>query len=141
MLLFEIQNLTMANKMFNSLPADVLKDINTFNLIHPIAELVKQKTVGVRRPYKKGTMTHKWSISADLSGPHPVAIGTNFIYLLVAVVTTGDEGGKTRLPYVRGLASKTGKEVATAISTIVKEMEATLGVKGIITHFHTDSGK
>ena len=42
MLLFEIQNLTMANKMLNSLPADVLKDINKFILIHPIAELVKQ---------------------------------------------------------------------------------------------------
>ena len=68
-------------------------------------------------------------------------IGTNFTYSLVAVVTTGDEDGKTRLPYVRGLASKTGKEVATAISAIVKEMEAALGVKGVITRFHTDSGK
>ena len=39
------------------------------------------------------------------------------------------------------LLQKTGKEVATAISAIVREMEAALGVKGVITRFHTDSGK
>ena len=70
-----------------------------------------------------------------------MAIGANFIYLLAAVVTTGDEDGKTRLPNVRGLASKTGKGVATAISAMMKEMEAALGVKEVTTRFHTDSGK
>ena len=47
------------------------------------------KTFGVRRPHKKGAMTHQWSISADLSGPHPVAAGTNFTYLLTGC--SGDD--------------------------------------------------
>ena len=56
---------------------------------------------GIRRQHRRGAMKHEWSVSADLSGPHPTAIGTNYRYLLVAVVTMGD--GVSRLPFVKGL--------------------------------------
>ena len=56
-------------------------------------------------------------------------------------MTTGEGDGKTRLPYVRGFASKTGKEVVDAVAAIVREVEGALGVKGVITRFHIDSGK
>ena len=63
------------------------------------------KARGIRRQHKKGAMKHEWSVSADLSGPHPTAVGTDFRYLLVAVVTMGD--GTSRLPFVKGMTSKT----------------------------------
>ena len=70
-------------------------------------------------------MTHRWSMSVDLSGPHPIAVGTKFTYLMVAVVTTEDE--KTRLPFVRGLTSKKGGEVAEAGRSVVIELGAIYG--------------
>ena len=48
----------MANKMLNSLPADVLKDINTFILIHPIAELVKQLQFELHPPVVEDEFTY-----------------------------------------------------------------------------------
>ena len=47
---------------------------------------------GDRRPHRKGAISAKWAMSADLSGPHPAAIGTKFTYLMVAVVTTDEPG-------------------------------------------------
>ena len=84
-------------------------------------------------------MTHTWSVRIDLSGPHPKATGTNYVYLMVAVVTTGD--GKTRLPFVRGLTSTRGEDVAKAVQSVVVEVEAVLGAKGIFARFHSDVGK
>ena len=69
MLLFEIQNLTMANKMLNSLPADVLKDIHTFILIHPIAELVKQLQFELLPPVVEDEFTY-CPAQLTISCPH-----------------------------------------------------------------------
>ena len=69
MLLFEIQILTMANKMFNSLPADVLKDIHTYILIHPIAELVKQLQFELLPPVVEDEFTY-CPAQLTISCPH-----------------------------------------------------------------------
>ena len=86
------------------------------------------KIKGVRKPHRKGRMTHTWSLSVDLSGPHPVATGTNFVYLLVAVLAT--EEATQRLPFVRGLTSKKGEEVASVIKSIITEVSAIIGEAG-----------
>ena len=41
------------------------------------------KARGIRRSHKKKAMVHTWNLSADLSGPHPKSVGTDFSYLLV----------------------------------------------------------
>ena len=59
---------------------------------------------GICRKHRRGAgaaSTHV--LSVDLTGPHPAAIGTKFIYALVAVYYVGIEGS---LPYVQGLTSK-----------------------------------
>ena len=94
---------------------------------------------GIRRQHRKGAMKHEWSVSADLSGPHPTALGTNYRYLLVAVITMED--GVSRLPFVKGLASKRGEEVATKIQDILIELRAITGAQKSIVRLHSDAGK
>eukprot|EP00975_Prorocentrum_lima_P042270 8882381-Prorocentrum_lima.AAC.1 len=65
-----------------------------------------KRAMGHMRVHKHGTSNSPNVLSADLSGPHPVAIGTRYAYLLVAVFRVGS----TNLPFVRGLPSKTAKE-------------------------------
>ena len=98
------------------------------------------KARGIRRRHKKGAMKHKWSMSADLSGPHPTAIGTDFRYLLVGVVTLDDED-QSRLPFVKGLTSKKGEEVAMKIQEILIEVRAITGARHSLVRFHSDAGK
>eukprot|EP00975_Prorocentrum_lima_P033578 7046973-Prorocentrum_lima.AAC.1 len=57
------------------------------------------------RVHKRGKSTSQTVLSADLSGPHPKAVGTTCTYLFVAVFHTE----KTNLPFVRGLPNKTAK--------------------------------
>ena len=83
-------------------------------------------------------MSGKWAMSADLSGPHPVSIGTKYTYLMVAVVTT-DEPGQN-LPFVLGLSSKRGDEVAVALEHIIAEVQSITENPNILTRFHTDAG-
>eukprot|EP00975_Prorocentrum_lima_P012896 2735718-Prorocentrum_lima.AAC.1 len=66
------------------------------------------------RVHKHGKISSQSVLSADLSGPHPKAVGTAYTYLLVAVFHTE----KTNLPFVRGLPNKTAKEVAEAIHCV-----------------------
>ena len=37
-----------------------------------------KRAIGDRRLHRKGAMNSKWTLSADLSGPHPIAIGTKY---------------------------------------------------------------
>ena len=85
---------------------------------------------GDRRPHRMGAMSAKWAMSADLSGPHPAAIGTKFTYLMVAVVTT-DEPGQN-LPFVRGLSSKRADEVAEALESLIAELESITGTSNVV---------
>ena len=80
-------------------------------------------------------MTHRWSMSVDLSGPHPIAVCTKFRHLMVGVVTTEDE--KTRLPFVRGLTSKKVEEEAEAARSVVARC---MVKKRLLTRFHSDAG-
>jgi len=97
-----------------------------------------KRAIGDRRLHRKGAMNSKWAMSADLSGPHPVAVGTKYSYLLVAVVTT-DEPGQN-LPFVRGLSSKRAEEVSDALDHIIAELEHITEKPNIVTRFHSDAG-
>eukprot|EP00975_Prorocentrum_lima_P007197 1545842-Prorocentrum_lima.AAC.1 len=55
------------------------------------------------RVHKHGKSTSQSVLRADLSGPHPNAVGTDHTYLFVAVFHTE----KTNLPFARGLPNKT----------------------------------
>ena len=48
-----------------------------------------RQALGMRRPHRHGQSTSENVLSADLSGPHPEAIGTQFRYMLVAVFNAG----------------------------------------------------
>ena len=56
--------------------------------------------MGLRNRHEHGAAKASKVLSADLSGPHPKAIGTQFTYMLVDVF---HGGGKTKhLPFARG---------------------------------------
>eukprot|EP00975_Prorocentrum_lima_P052231 10940968-Prorocentrum_lima.AAC.1 len=63
------------------------------------------------RIHRHGESNSTSVLSADLSGPHPVAVGTKYAYLFVETFHVGS----INLPFVRGLPNKTAKEVADAI--------------------------
>eukprot|EP00975_Prorocentrum_lima_P018244 3844604-Prorocentrum_lima.AAC.1 len=54
------------------------------------------------RAHTHGKSNPQRVLSADLSGPHPKAVGIAYTYLFVAVFHTE----KTNLPFVRGLQTK-----------------------------------
>ena len=81
--------------------------------------------MGMRRPHHHGKSTTENVLGADLSGPHPEAVGTKFKYMLVAVFTPGP--GKKNLPFVRGLSSKTATEVTDALYSVLGELNSILG--------------
>ena len=58
-----------------------------------------RQALGMRRPHYHCQSTSETVLSADLSGPHPEAIGTTFRYMLVAVFNLGR--CQTCLPLVR----------------------------------------
>ena len=119
-----------------------------------------REAMGPRRQHRKGAFReggNVWVMSADLSGPHPVAMGTKFVYLLVAVVvvpasvlksetgihglTEAPEAEETlKLPFVKGLQQKTGKEVADALKEIFNEVDALFHARSVL-QFHSDAGK
>ena len=76
-------------------------------------------------------------LAADLSGPHPVAFGVGYKYLFV-VVAIDKEGRK--LPFARGLKTKTGEETAEALESIIKELRCLDPLVEFV-RFHTDAGK
>ena len=59
--------------------------------------------MGLRRPHKHGQSESQNVLSADLSGPHPEAVGTKFKYMLVAVFNAGEYGKD--LPFEIGRAA------------------------------------
>ena len=92
---------------------------------------------GLCRKHRRGAgaaSTHV--LSVDLTGPHPTAIGTTFIYALVAVYYIGIEGS---LPYVQGLSSKNAAEVMAAIIKVIREILWTCG-NILILRIHSDAG-
>ena len=44
-----------------------------------------REALGMRRRHMKGVSESTHVMSADLSGPHPEAVGTHFTYMVVAV--------------------------------------------------------
>ena len=97
-----------------------------------------REALGLRRPHKHGKSESTNVLSADLSGPHPEAVGTKFQYMLVAVFNPGRDS--PNLPFVRGLTSKTAKEVCKALHSILGELSSMVGEQ-IVVRFHTDAGK
>ena len=92
---------------------------------------------GLCRKHRRGAgaaSTHVMSV--DLTGPHPMAIGTKYTYALVAVYYTGIGGS---LPYVQGLTSKNDPEVMTAIVRVIREMLWTCG-NVLVLRIHSDAG-
>ena len=96
-----------------------------------------REALGLKRPHPHGKSTSQNVLSADLSGPHPEAVGTKFKYMLVAVFNGGP---KTKnLPFVRGLTTKSSQEVVTGIKSVIAELNSIMGEQ-IVVRFHTDAG-
>ena len=98
-----------------------------------------KKSRGAKRRHKKKGMEDtvaKWSMSADLSGPHPTALNTSFKYLMV-VVFTDDQ--RNHLPFVKGLETKSGEEVTKALREVMNEARAMYDVDKV-SRFHSDKG-
>ena len=76
-------------------------------------------------------------LSCDLSGPHPAAIGTKYMYLLVAVFRTGPGG--VSLLFVCGLESKAAKGMVQAVAKVLAEINCLMGSR-VACRFHTDAG-
>lgn len=79
----------------------------------------------------------KLVLATDLSGPHPEAFGVGYKYLLVVVAI--DKNGR-KLPFARGLKSKTGEETSEALESIIKEVIC-MDPFAEMVRFHTDAGK
>ena len=84
-------------------------------------------------------MIHTWNLSADLSGPHPKSVGTDYCYLLVGVITLESSG--RRLPFVKGMSSKKAEETAKKLEEILIEVRAITGDNKSVVRFHSDAGK
>ena len=92
---------------------------------------------GLCRNHRRGAGANATHVlSVDLTGPHPMAMGTRYIYALVAVYYIGIEGS---LPFVQGLTTKTAPEVASAMLTVMKEILWLCG-NIIIIRIHSDAG-
>ena len=97
-----------------------------------------KKAKGAKRRHHRGAMKEmRLTLCGDLSGPHPVAFGTEYRYMLVVVAV--DKKGR-KLPFVRGLRSKKGLEVSGVMESIVKEVRC-LDPGMEFVRFHTDSGR
>ena len=94
------------------------------------------KSKGVKHRHMKGSMRAAWTMTADLSGPHPVAIGTNYVYMM-AVVFTGGDG--VHLPFVKGLEGKKAEGVEVQLQEAMNEARAMYGVS-TLTRLHSDLG-
>ena len=96
-----------------------------------------RKALGQMRVHAHAKSESRNVLSADLSGPHPEAIGTKFKYLFVAVFNAGKPG--ENLPFVRGLKDKTARSVAAAIESVLAEMKSLAGQR-VVVRFHSDAG-
>ena len=94
--------------------------------------------LGMRRQHEKGKSESTNVLSADLSGPHPEAVGTKFKYMLVAVFNPGPK--QNNLPFVRGISTKSAKEVKDSINSVLAELNSILGEQ-LVVRLHTDAGK
>ena len=90
------------------------------------------------RKHEKGKSVSQNVLSVDLSGPHPETTGTTFRYMLVAVFR--GEQGTNNLPFVRGLAGKTGTYVCSAVTSVLAELNSIFGEQ-LVVRFHTDRGR
>ena len=84
-----------------------------------------RKAMGHMRTHTHGKSEPNNVLSADLSGPHPEAVGTKFAYMCVAVFNAGRPG--EHLPFVTGLADKTARLVAEAIESVLAELPSLAG--------------
>ena len=87
---------------------------------------------------KRGKSESANVLSADLSGPHPEAVGTTLKYMLVAVFNPGPK--QMNLPFVRGISTKSAKEVKDSINSVLAELNSILGEQ-LVVRLHTDAGK
>ena len=66
-----------------------------------------REALGMRRQHEKGKSESTNVLSADLSGPHPESVGTQFKYMQVAVFNPGPK--QMHLPFARGISTKSAK--------------------------------
>ena len=92
----------------------------------------------MRRRHTMGKSESTSAMRADLSGPHPEAVGTTFKYMLVAVFNPGPK--QMHLPFVRGISTKSAKEVNDSINSVLAELNSILGEQ-LVVRLHTDAGK
>ena len=77
-------------------------------------------------------------LSADLSGPHPEAVGTTFKYMLVAVFNPGPK--QLNLPFVNGISTNSANEVNDSINSVLAELNSILGEQ-VVVRLHTHGGQ
>ena len=107
-------------KRFQSEPQDDKACINTICSNYDKNCPTCVKTLGHGRCHKKGYMGDaEWSMSADLSGPHPLAVATQYKYMMITVIRL--EKGKN-LPCVRGSIGKEAGGIVNALRNILSEL-------------------
>ena len=91
---------------------------------------------GLQRRHMKGSCRAHHTLSVDLAGPHPPALGTGATYGLVGVymVDLGEN-----LPFVVGVKTNNAEECAYGILKIIK-MVTWMSDGGLILRLHSDEG-
>ena len=97
-----------------------------------------REALGMRRRHEKGKSESTNVLSADLSGPHPEAVGTTLKYMLVAVFNPGPK--QLNLPLVRGISTKSAKEAKDSINSVVAGLNSIMGEQ-VVVRLHTDAGE
>jgi hypothetical protein len=96
------------------------------------------KALGQNRSHKKGSLGDaECSMSADLSGPHPISVATPYKYMMIIAIRL--EKGKN-LPFVRGLVGKEARGIVDALKSVMAELKSMFGVMPPIVRFHSDGG-
>ena len=96
-----------------------------------------REALGMRRRHERGKSESTNVLSADLSGPHPEAVGTTLKYMLVAVFTPGPK--HLNRPFIRGVTTKSAKEVNDSINSVLAELNSILGEQ-VVVRLHADAG-
>ena len=93
-------------------------------------------TLGLQRRHAHGSSNAIKVQNADLSGPHPEAVGTNYAYMLVAVFK--GSRSKTNLPFVRGQTTQTATYTNESIESVLANMHCLVGEQ-LVVRCHSDA--
>ena len=94
-----------------------------------------REALGMRRRHEKGKPASTNSMSADVRGPRPEAVGSTFKYMLV-----GPGPKQLNLPFAMGNSTKSANEVNDDINAALAELHTMLGEQ-VVVRLHSADGK